>query len=227
MKLTFLGHSAVLVESSLGRVIFDPFLTDNPVATVDPATIDVDAVLITHGHGDHVGDAEAIARSSDALLVSTFEVATYFGNKGLQTHPMHIGGAHQFDFGWVKLVHAEHGTGYVDGEQIIYMGDPAGMLYRADGTTILHAGDTGLFGDMRLIGDRHEIDVALVPIGDNFTMGPDDALAAVEFLQPKVVIPVHYNTFELIAQDGEAFAEAVRKTGRRCHVLAPNESVEV
>lgn len=227
MKLTFLGHSAVLVESSLGRVIFDPFLTDNPVATVDPATIDVDAVLITHGHGDHVGDAEAIARSSDALLVSTFEVATYFGNKGLQTHPMHIGGAHQFDFGWVKLVHAEHGTGYVDGEQIIYMGDPAGMLYRADGTTLLHAGDTGLFGDMRLIGDRHEIDVALVPIGDNFTMGPDDALAAVEFLQPKVVIPVHYNTFELIAQDGEAFAEAVRKTGRRCHVLAPNESVEV
>lgn len=227
MRLTYLGHSAILVESTDATVIFDPFLTGNPKAAMKAEDVKVDAVLVTHGHNDHVGDAEEIAKRNDATVVGTFELATYLENKGVRTHGMQVGGAHQFDFGWVKMVHAQHGTGFVTEQgDIVYMGDPAGMLYRVEEKTILHAGDTGLFGDMKLIGDRHEIDIAFLPIGDNYTMGPEDALVAVEFLNPKVVVPVHYNTFPLIEQDAQAFAEAVKKTGRECYPLSPGESFD-
>lgn len=227
MKVTFHGQSCVLVESGQSSVIIDPFLSGNPVAKLDPKDVKVDAILITHGHGDHVGDAEQIAKANDALIVAPFELATYFGWKGCKVHPMHIGGAHQFPFGRVKLTPAFHGSGYAleEEKQIIYLGMPSGILLTMDGKTIYHAGDTGLFSDMKLIGERNDIDLAFLPIGDNFTMGPEDALQAAQWLKPKKVVPMHYNTFPLIEQDGHAFVNECRKLGIEATVLEVGESI--
>ncbi len=229
VKLTFLGHACWLIESSSGKVIIDPFLTGNPQAAAKPEQITVDAILVTHGHGDHLGDAVDIARRCNALIVAPFELANFCASKGANIHPMHIGGSREFPFGWVKLVPASHGSAYVgDDGSVVYTGNPCGFLYKTDGKLIYHAGDTGLIADMELIGKRYEIDVALLPIGDNFTMGPEDALEAVKLIKPKVVIPMHYNTWDLIAQDPEKFREMVKKeTSSECVVVKPGESYEL
>mgnify|MGYP001202329221 FL=1 len=229
MKLTYYGHSCVLVETSGRRLIIDPFLTGNPTAPVAASEVRADYVLLTHGHNDHVGDAFEIAKRCDAVVIAPFELATYAGWQGCKTHPMHIGGGHEFDFGTVKLTPALHGSGYeVPGEQrLIYMGMPAGLLLTSEGRTVYHAGDTALFGDMRLIGERNSIDLAFLPIGDNYTMGPDDALTAAEWLRAARVVPVHYNTFPLIEQDGQAFAGRLKAAGIEGIPLAPGESIEL
>jgi L-ascorbate metabolism protein UlaG (beta-lactamase superfamily) len=229
VRATFLGHSCFSIRAGDHEVLIDPFLTGNPSAAATAEAQSPTAILVTHAHNDHVGDAVEIARRTGALLVSTFEVAGYFGEKGIQTHGLQHGGARQFDWGWVKLTLAFHGSTYQtpDGGGVT-LGNPAGVLLRMDGKTIYHAGDTALFGDMALIGRRHPIDLALLPIGDNFTMGIEDAVEAVRLLQPKTVVPMHYNTFDLIVQDPEAFARKVREeTGARPVVLAPGESVEI
>ena len=215
MKVTFHGQRCVQVETESTSIIFDPFLKGNPVAKLDPKDVKVDVILLTHGHGDHVGDAEQIAKDNDALIIAPNELAVYMGWQGCKVHPMHIGGSYQFPFGRVKLTPAFHGSGYVveDKKEIIYMGMPAGILLTVEGKTIYHAGDTALFGDMKLIGERENIDLALLPIGDNFTMGPEDALLAAEWLKAKKVVPIHYNTFPLIKQDGHAFVNALRDKG--------------
>lgn len=229
MKLTYLGHSCVLIEASGRTLIIDPFLTGNPAAAAAADEIQADYVLLTHGHNDHVGDGFEIAKRCDAVVIAPNELAVYAGWQGCKAHPMHIGGAHAFDFGRVKLTPALHGSGFElhDEQRIVYMGMPSGMLLTIEGKTIYHAGDTALFGDMRLIGERNTIDLALLPIGDNFTMGPEDALTAAEWLNPRKVVPVHYNTFPLIAQDGEAFASGLAALGIEGLPLKPGESTEL
>lgn len=210
MKISFHGHSIVKIQTNNHTILIDPFITGNSQTDLNVNDQNPDVILLTHGHNDHVGDTVEIAKKSNALVVAPNELADYLSWQGLETHPMHIGGARQFDFGKVKLTQAFHGSSYVtENKQIIYTGMPAGLLLFIEGKTIYHAGDTALFSDMKLIGDMHPIDIAFLPIGDNFTMGPEDAAKAVEFLNPKEVVPIHYNTFPVIEQDPQAFSNMV------------------
>jgi len=222
-RLTYLGHSAFLVEGSKGKVVIDPFLTGNPRAKAKKESIKVDAVLLTHGHGDHLGDSVEIAKASGATLVAPFELANYCGQKGATVHPMHIGGAHQFPFGRVKLTIAHHGSSAPDGT---YTGNPCGFLLTMDGKTLYHSGDTGLFYDMKLIGEMTPITVACLPIGDNFTMGIDDAVKATELLRPQVVVPMHYKTFDVIDVDPQEFVRKVEQLGVKGKVVEVGASLE-
>jgi L-ascorbate metabolism protein UlaG (beta-lactamase superfamily) len=223
----FLGHACFLIEDGSRSVLIDPFLTGNPKAAASPESLRPTAILVTHAHNDHLGDAIAIAKRSGAAIVSNFEIATFCEQQGAKSHGMHLGGSHTFDWGWVKLTLAFHGSTYEDEKGMHTLGNPAGVLLRLGEKTLYHAGDTALFGDMALIGRLNKIDLALLPIGDNYTMGPEDALEAVKLLQPATVVPMHYNTFDLIAQDAQKFAERVQaETRARCVVLEPGQAVE-
>jgi L-ascorbate metabolism protein UlaG (beta-lactamase superfamily) len=225
-KLTFLGHAAFLLEVAQHRILFDPFLSGNPVAIAKPEDIECDFIILTHGHGDHIGDTVAIAKRTGAMVIANYEIATWADAQGLKSHPMHIGGAHTFPFGKVKLTIAHHGSALQTDTGFVYMGNPAGVLLTADGKTLYHAGDTGLFYDMKLIGEMHDIDLALLPIGDNFTMGIEDAAKAVSFLRPKTVIPMHYDTFDVIAANPQAFARLACANGTDVEILAINSTFE-
>jgi L-ascorbate metabolism protein UlaG (beta-lactamase superfamily) len=222
-RLTYHGHSAFTLECSGGRLIIDPFLTGNPHADVAPEKVRVDHVLLSHGHGDHLGDAVDIAIANGATIVAPFELANYCSARGAEVHPMHIGGGFDFPFGRVKLTIAHHGSSAPDGT---YTGNPCGFVITADGTSLYHPGDTGLFLDMQLIGEMHPLDVALLPIGDNFTMGVDDAVKATELLRPGLVIPMHYKTFDVIDVEPQAFVEGARAAGFEARVLAFGETLE-
>jgi len=226
-KLTYLGHAAFLVEGKTHRLVIDPFLTGNPVAAAKAEQIRADFVLLTHGHGDHVGDGLTIAKANGATIIAPYELAMYCQSQGAKVHPMHIGGSFPFPFGRVKLTIAHHGSGMEINGKMAYMGNPCGYLVTIDGRTIYHAGDTGLFLDMQLIGEMNRIDVALLPIGDNFTMGIDDAVKAVELLKPSLAIPMHYKTFGVIDQDPQEFAQKVAAKGFKAKVLAFGESLEI
>jgi L-ascorbate metabolism protein UlaG (beta-lactamase superfamily) len=205
-KLTYYGHAAFQVESEGTHILIDPFLTGNPAARTSPDDVQANYILVTHGHSDHIGDTVAIAQRTGAVAVSNAEIAHWLSRQGVETHAMHIGGGYHFPFGYAKMTQALHGSALPDGS---YGGSPGGFLLKLkEGKTLYFAGDTGLFGDMRLIGDEG-LDLAVIPIGDNFTMGPDDALKAVEFLRPKMVMPMHFDTFELIAQNVAAWKARV------------------
>ena len=223
-KATFLGHSCVTIEEGAHKLIIDPFITDNPVSPTKPEKIDVGWVLLTHGHGDHVGDAISIAKRNKATVIASFELANLCGALGVEVHPMHIGGSHAFDFGRVKLTIAHHGGGYGP-DASRYTGPPVGFLVTIGGKVIYHPGDTGLFYDMKLIGEMNQIDLAFLPIGDNFTMGIDDAVKATEFLQAKNVVPFHYNTWPVIEVNPEDFAKRV--TGSEVVILKPGDSIDI
>lgn len=211
MQISYHGHSIVKIQTNGVNIIIDPFIRGNGVTDLKVENEKPDVILLTHGHNDHVGDTVEIAKSNDSLVVAPYELANWIGWQGVRVHPMHIGGAHEFDFGKVKLTQAFHGSSYItENNEIIYMGMPSGILFLAEGLTIYHAGDTALFGDMKLIGERHSIDVAFLPIGDNFTMGPEDAAYAVSLLKPKIVVPIHYNTFPPIKQDPTYFKGLVK-----------------
>jgi L-ascorbate metabolism protein UlaG (beta-lactamase superfamily) len=225
-RFTWYGHAALGLETGGYKILIDPFFSGNPVAPFSADRVAADYILVTHGHSDHVGDTVAIAKRTGATAISNFEIASWLASKGVaRTHGQHLGGGHKHPFGYLKLTLALHGSMLPDGS---YGGNPAGFLLTTnDDRKIYLAGDTGLFGDMKLIGEEG-LDLAVIPIGDNFTMGPDDALRAVKLLQPKVVIPIHFNTWELIAQDPNSWASRVeRETTTRVHVLKPGESYSV
>ena len=221
-KLTWYGHAALGLETSGYYILVDPFFTDNPAASISADQVKPDFILVSHGHGDHVGDAISIAKRTGAKVISNNEIAVWMRKQGVDAHGQHIGGGFQHPFGYLKLTQALHGSALPDGSN---GGNPAGFLLTTnEDQKIYMACDTGLFGDMRLIGEEG-INLAVLPIGDNFTMGPDDALRAVKLLQPKHVIPIHYNTWDLIAQDPNAWAKRVAaETSAEVHVLAPGES---
>jgi L-ascorbate metabolism protein UlaG (beta-lactamase superfamily) len=225
--LTFLGHSAFALELAKARLVIDPFLSGNPRARVKPDDLAADYVLLTHGHPDHVGDGIAIARRTGATIIAPFELATWCQWQGATAHAMHIGGAHDFPFGRVKLTIAVHGSGYPTEHGILYMGNPCGFLVMAEGKTIYHAGDTGLFYDMKLIGEMNRIDVALLPIGGNFTMDADDAVKAAELLGAALVVPMHYDTFDVIRADPDAFVLTAAAKGLRAKVLGVGEALTI
>ena len=222
-RLTFLGHATFEIETAGKRLLLDPFLDDNPQAKIRAADVQPDVVLLTHGHFDHVGDCVAIAKRTGALVVANADICTWLERHGVEnTHAMNIGGAHRFDFGTVKMTLAHHSSMLPDGA---YGGNPSGFLLTLEDGVVYFAGDTGLFSDMTLIGEAG-IDVAVLPIGDNFTMGPDDALQAVKLLQPGRVVPNHYNTWPPIEVDVQAWAEQVRaETAAEPIVTLPGESV--
>ncbi len=220
MEISYHGHSVVQIKTNDHTILMDPFITGNELCDLDPDLVEPDVILLTHAHNDHVGDTVAIAKRTGALVVALNELAVYLGKQGITTHPMNIGGSHTFDFGTVKFTHAFHSSAYEEEDgTFVYMGMPAGILLYAEGKTVYHVGDTGLFSDLKMIGDLNEVDVAFVPIGDNFTMGPEDALIAADWIQAKIVVPVHYDTFPVIKQDAKAFAARVQTgEGRALHV---------
>jgi L-ascorbate metabolism protein UlaG (beta-lactamase superfamily) len=225
IKLTWYGHATFGLSIGNSQILVDPFLTGNSLAPVSADEVEADYILVTHGHGDHVGDTVAIAQRTGALVISCFEICNWLQAQGVtRTHAQHIGGGFQHPFGYLKLTIAHHGSALPDGS---YGGNPCGLLLTAEGKKIYLAGDTGLFYSMRLIGEEG-IDLATLPIGDNFTMGPDDALRAVKLIEPRVVIPSHYNTFDVVRQDPHAWAKRVRAdTGAAPVVLEPGESYEL
>ena len=224
MQVSYHGHSIVKIKTNNKTILIDPFINGNGLTDLKVEEEKPDVILLTHGHNDHVGDTIELAKANNSLVVAPNELAVYLGKQGLNVHPMGIGGAYEFPFGKVKYTLAFHGSVYETENEVINTGNPGGILFTADDLTIYHAGDTALFGDMKLIGDRNSIDVAFLPIGDNFTMGPEDAAYAVELLKPKSVVPIHYNTFPVIKQDPTVFAELVKTS--KVQILNAGEEVQ-
>lgn len=223
VNITFHGHATFTIDVNGTKIVVDPFFAgNNPVAQKSVDEVEADYILVTHGHGDHIADAIPLAQRTGAKVISNFEIVGWFGSKGIDNaHPQHIGGGFDHDFGRVKLTIAFHGSALPDGS---YGGMPAGFLLTVDGRNIYIAGDTALYSDMALIGAAG-LDVAILPIGDNFTMGPDDALLALGYLKPKTVIPCHYNTWPPIAQDVGAWRKRVEaETDAKVVVLDVEES---
>jgi L-ascorbate metabolism protein UlaG (beta-lactamase superfamily) len=224
MKLKYFSHSAFLVTSSNGdKILIDPFLDENPTSPVKSADVEADYIILSHGHGDHLGDAFKIAKRCNSMFICVNELANYCSSKGFIVHNMHIGGSHPFDFGRVKFTIAHHGSLTPDNN---YVGEAAGILLTVDGKIIYHTGDTGLFYDMKLIGEMNKVDYMLLPIGDNFTMGIEDAVKAAEFVNPGVVVPMHYNTYSVINADPEVFREKVEGIGIKCRIMNFGEEIE-
>jgi len=225
MKITWYGHSCFLIKTNKSTLLIDPFLSGNPMAPVGPEQVEAEYILLTHGHGDHVGDAVAIAKRCGATVAANFEICNWLKRQGVKnTHAQHIGGGFDYPWGRLQLTMALHGSSMPDGS---YGGNPCGLLLTMDGKVIYHAGDTGLFSDMKLIGEGG-IDLAILPIGDNFTMGPVDALRAVQFIQPRQVVPIHYNTFPVIQQAAQDWATRVEEsTPCRVVVMTPGQTLEL
>jgi L-ascorbate metabolism protein UlaG (beta-lactamase superfamily) len=223
LKVNWYSHACFLIEADQTKILIDPFVTDNPLSPVTADNVEADFILVSHGHGDHVGDTISIAKRTGATVVSNYEIQNWFGSQGIENaHPMHIGGGFDFDWGRIKLTIAHHGSALPDGS---YGGNPCGFLLSIQDKNIYHACDTGLFYDMKLIGEEG-IDLAILPIGDNFTMGPDDALRAVKLIEPKQVVPIHYDTFDVIKQDPQAWAIRVEKeTDAKVTVMQPGDSL--
>ncbi len=217
MKLKYFSHSAFQITTDAGKkILIDPFLDGNPTSPVKSKDVDADFIILTHGHGDHIGDSFSIAKRCGSLFICCNELANYCSSKGFNAHNMHIGGSHNFEFGRVKFTIAHHGSMTSDN---YYAGEASGVILSIDGINLYHTGDTGLFYDMKLIGEMTPLDYMLLPIGDNYTMGITDAVKAVELANPKTAIPIHYNTFPVIQSDPEEFKKRVEVLGKKVIVL--------
>ena len=216
-KITFLGHSAVRIEGDK-TVYIDPFLSDNPIAGISPDQINTaDIVIVTHNHADHIGDAYEICRKTSAVLVGIHEIAVEAENAGIQAEGMNIGGTINIEGVNINMVNANHSS---------LNSHPVGVVIETKGLTIYHSGDTGLFGDMNIIGEFFDIDLAFLPIGDRYTMGVKSAAKAVKFLRPKKVIPMHYNTFPIIQADPGEFRKLVGNLAEVL-ILSPGDSMDL
>ncbi len=226
MKATYFGHSCFLVETEGVKLLIDPFITPNELAkSIDISTIHPDYILLSHGHADHVADVEVIAKQSGATLVGSFEVVTWFGNKGLEkNHPMNIGGKWKFDFGTITMVQAIHSNSMPDGS---YGGTAAGFIIKSEGKILYYAGDTALFSDMKLIRDLYKPDLAFLPIGDNFTMDIEAALMAADFVGVSKVIGMHYDTFPYIKINKEETKALAKEKGKELLLLEIGSSITI
>mgnify|MGYP006301068883 CR=1 FL=1 len=225
VTVTWYGHATLGLDIDGIQILVDPFFSSNPVATVALEDIHPDVILVSHGHGDHIGDTIAIAKRAGALVISNHEIVNWLREQGLsRLHGQHIGGGFHHTFGYLKLTLALHGSQLPDGS---YGGNPCGFYLETNtGKKIYLAQDTGLFGDMSLIGEEG-LDLAAIPIGDNYTMGPKDAIKAVQLLKPRYVVPIHYNTFELIKQDADKWADEIESTtNSTAKVLRIGESLQ-
>lgn len=224
MKITFYGHASLGIEINGIHLLVDPFITGNEKANdIDINTLKADYILLTHAHEDHILDAEAIAKRTGAKIVSNYEIVNYYGKLGIEGHPMNHGGSWQFDFGKVKYVNAIHTSSFPDGS---YGGQPGGFVIKAD-KTIYIAGDTALTYDMKLIGKAFDLDLAILPIGDNFTMGVDDAIIATKFLECDRVLGYHYDTFGYIEIDKVRAKAKFDSRLKKLRLLKIGESMEV
>lgn len=226
MEIRYHGHSCVQISHGGHSLIIDPFISGNPLAATKLEDVKVEHILLTHAHQDHILDAVPIAKNNDATVIATFELATYMSWQGAKTFAMNIGGSTSLGYADIEMVQAFHSSGIVleEEKKIIYGGMPGGFIINWNGLTILHSGDTSLFSDMKLIGERNQIDVAFLPIGDVFTMGPQDAALAAEWLKAKTVVPLHFDTFPPIKQDAQAFADGLTSKGITGRAMQPGET---
>jgi L-ascorbate metabolism protein UlaG (beta-lactamase superfamily) len=225
MKITYLGHASLAIEVNGVAILVDPFISPNPLAAhIDIDSLKADFILLTHAHGDHVADVEAIAARTQATIVSNFEIADYYGKKGLNHHPMNHGGSWKFPFGTVKYVNAIHSSAFPDGT---YGGNPGGFVIEAAGKSIYISGDTALTFDMKLIPLRTKLDLAVFPIGNNFTMDVADAAIAADFVECNKVLGIHFDTFGYITIDHEAAKKHFSETGKELILLPIGDSIEI
>lgn len=225
MKLTYLGHSVVLIEEGKFKGIIDPYISGNPNCPISLNDLsNITHIFVTHGHSDHLGDTVELAKKNDSLIISNAEIVSYLKQFNIKTHSMHIGGRTKFDFGIVKMASALHGSGISHADTMIYGGNPCGFIIEINGKKIYHAGDTGLTIDMKLLEDE-KIDVAFIPIGGNYTMDIDDAVKAADFIKAKKIVPIHYNTFGLIKANPEEFKQKVNSA--EVVILNLNESINI
>ena len=225
MKVTYYGHACFAAQVGRKTLLFDPFISGNELAKhIDPQKVPADYILITHAHMDHLGDAADIAKRTGATIISNYEVTVWFGKQGLpKSHPLNHGGAYRFDFGRVKFVNAVHSSSLPDGT---YGGNPGGFVVEGPEGSFYYAGDTALTMDMKLIGESARLRFAALPLGDNFTMGVDDAILAAEFVKCNQVLGLHYNTFPIIAIDTQAAVARFKAAGKELHLLQPGQSRE-
>lgn len=225
MKIKYIGHSAFMIEGGEIKALIDPFISGNPNSSISVDELkDITHIFVTHGHGDHLGDTVNIAKKNNAIVICNFEIGQYLSNKGLSVHTMHIGGRTSFEFGKVKMTPALHGSGIYNGDHLICGGSPCGFVIELEGKKVYHAGDTGLTMDMKLLEDEN-VDLALIPIGGNYTMDIYDAVKAVDFIKPKLVVPMHYDTFPLIKADPIEFKENIKNS--EVKIISVGESIEI